>query len=863
MNKANTACFLLYAVLFMSGITGLGYEMVWARMLMVGLGHEIIAALAVVAAFFSGLALGAWVLDRPISRSPLPDRWYLLLELVIGAWAIALVFLIPSVNRIAHDVIGIEPSPMRHWALAFFLPLLLLLPATMSMGGTLPAIERFYTRLHQHQRPVGGLYAANTFGAVVGVLLTIYFFVPRLGCAATTLVLAGLNFFCCGLTMFLANKIPKHPASPTDNAVFMALPIPLLGILWITGLLGIGFEVLVMRALSQIFENTIYSFSSIVTMYLLGTAGGAGLYQRYARNNAAPQQKLYRLFCLTSFLCLCSIATLSVSDGAYATLRTAAGGNFWKMLTAEMIVAGLTFLPATIAMGATFSHLAQHAVISHGGLGRALGLNTLGASLAPLLFGVVLLPLLGLKNALLAISTGYALLALGMSGQSRVAALAGLGCSAFVFFNPLPLQYVTTPAGGVILEHREGIMAAVTAVEDPHGDRWLKVNDKFHMGSTATVFVDKRLGHIPLLLHPHPLTALYLGIGTGTTFSAAAAHPGVQAIGIELIPEIVDMMHYFTKSTGDVSVHPNLTIKIADARRFINASVQHYDVIVADLFHPARDGAGSLYTVEHFTAIRNHLKPQGLFCQWLPLYQLDTALLRTIIRTFIAVFPNCRAYLAYYSLNKPIIGLLGGTAPQYYRSDWYEKRMIGTALQKQLQAYRLNNVYDLLGGFIADEDSLRNYAGDGPLNTDDMPVVMHGAPRVVYTEHVNPSQCLMELLASCKLTPEKILLPPEDEQEAQHRLARYWVARDDFLRIGLRTPPTQDSRILLQAIQEPLLACIRMSPDFSAAYDPLLAMAQDLYRQDQAASLYLLDELDRANPLRTDAFHLRAYLLSH
>ena len=113
------------------------------------------------------------------------------------------------------------------------------------------------------------------------------------------------------------------------------------------------------------------------------------------------------------------------------------------------------------------------------------------------------------------------------------------------------------------------------------------------------------------------------------------------------------------KSTGEFSQYPGLHLKVADARRFVNASRNKYDVIVADLFHPARDGAGSLYTVEHFQAIRGLLKPGGLFCQWLPLYQLDLDVLRVIVRTFLQVFPEGTAYLAHYSLQTPIIGLIG------------------------------------------------------------------------------------------------------------------------------------------------------------------------------------------------------------
>lgn len=162
------------------------------------------------------------------------------------------------------------------------------------------------------------------------------------------------------------------------------------------------------------------------------------------------------------------------------------------------------------------------------------------------------------------------------------------------------------------------------------------------------------LGHeILALLHPAPKTALFLGVGTGSTFAAAATHPGLEADGVELIPEIVPLLDYFEKSTGNLQQYTGLGIVVSDARRFVHVSQETYDVVIADLFHPARDGAGALYTVEHFTAIRGLLNSGGLFCQWLPLYQLDLDTRRVIVRTFLHVYPNGSAYLAHYSLRTP------------------------------------------------------------------------------------------------------------------------------------------------------------------------------------------------------------------
>jgi spermidine synthase len=839
----------LYVVLFLSGIAGLGYEMVWTRMLMVGLGHEIIAVLAVVAAFFSGLALGAWALDRKISQSHKPEIWYAVLECSIGCWALLLTFFIPAVNASAHYLIGVDPSPFRHWILAFLLPFVLLLPATFSMGATLPAIERFFVRLRSNAQPIGGLYAANTCGAVMGTLATTYLLVPALGFNRTSLLLAVLNFACSGLILRGHAKLTAPVRPRMSNRTYQTPSPALLGIILLTGFLGIGFEVVVIRVLSQVFENTVYSFASILSVYLLGTAAGAALYQVHAPR-AAHNKTLHYLLSATSALCLVSLIVLNGADAIYAAARNAAGSNFFGSLTGEIATAGLVFFLPCTAMGATFSHLAQTASTTRGGMGRALGLNTLGASLAPFLFGIGLLPLLGSKNSLLIISCGYAFLALVINIRKAAPVLLIALCALLILCSPVQLEFVTVPDGGSIREHHEGVMAAVTVVEDAHGDRFLKVNDKFQMGSTAGAFVDKRLAHIPLLLHAHPDTALFLGLGTGTTFAAAAEHPGLRAEGVELIPEIIPMLRHFQKSTGDFSLHQNLHISIADARRFVNAAPQRYDVIVADLFHPARDGAGTLYTVEHFSAIKARLAAGGLFCQWLPLYQMDAETLRVIIRTFLHVYPHASAYIACYSLDMPILGLVGAHGPLRYPIDWYEQRVKTDSLRITLQNLRLPDIYELLGCFIAESSDLALFAGSGPLNTDDNPVVMFVAPRSADAADRPSYETLFTLLTASSPKTAQVLAPAHNAQQDQvhQRLADYWSARDIFLRAGAGMARPQNPGELLASIREPLLACVRKSRDFAAAYNPLLALAHEMYRAEPSVARDLLLALEAAQP---------------
>src|SRR5437870_9149889 len=152
MTRARWQQAVLYLLFFFSGSAGLGYQMVWSKMFATGLGHEMPSVLAVVCAFLGGMALGAWTLDRVVARSQRPGTWYGWLEILIGVWALLSALLIPVTNRSALSLIGLEPSALRHWCVAFVLPFLILLPATAAMGATLPAMERFVAPLEADGR---------------------------------------------------------------------------------------------------------------------------------------------------------------------------------------------------------------------------------------------------------------------------------------------------------------------------------------------------------------------------------------------------------------------------------------------------------------------------------------------------------------------------------------------------------------------------------------------------------------------------------------------------------------------------------------------------------------------------------------
>jgi spermidine synthase len=628
--------------------------------------------------------------------------------------------------------------------------------------------------------------------------------------------------------------------------------------------------VLAVRVLGPLNEGTVYTYALLLAVYLVGSAAGAALYQRGAvarqadRTAAEADALQSRLLMLLAAACLLGTAGLYAAESAKALLRQTLGTGMPAALGTEAGLAILVFALPTVAMGALFSHLANRALASGLGLGRALGVNTLGAAVAPLLFGLVAVPAWGPKAALLLIAAGYLALALPAAWNRRPTLAAGIGLIGLIGLTGLtgallaaliwapPLAFVEVPEGGRIVSYRDGAMAAVSVVEDVDGVSRLRIDNRQQEGSSATRLFDARQALLPLLLHPAPQRALFLGLGTGVTASSAAAAPNLEVDAVELLPEVIEASAHFRSALPGGADNPRLHLLAADARRYVRATDRRYGLIVADNFHPARSGSGALYTVEHFQAVRARLNADGVFCQWLPLHQLDLATLRSIVRSFTAVYPGGWALLANNSLETPVVGLVGRADGGRFDAQQVRGRVAELAGPLALADFGLVDEFAALGGFIAGPASLAQFAASADLNTDDRPVVAYRAPRIAYAPDSTPASRLLALLQASRIEPAELIAPPADAAWAP-RLAAYWRARDGFIALGQGIRPSADVRQMLQQVQAPLLAVLRTSPDFRPAYDPLLRMARALARSDADAGRALLDELVRVQPARPEA----------
>ena len=843
--KALTGLAML--LMFASGAGGLVWQMVWTAQFGLALGHEIIAVLSVIAAFFGGISAGSFLLAHRLERSLYPGRWYAGLEALIASWALLVALVSPLVLPHLSQWIGAEPSALWHWVLAFFVPLLALLPATLAMGATLPAMERLLRR--EHNQPLGSVYAANTAGAMAGLLLAVFFFVPSLGLLGTSLVFAGVNAICALLAWqvwggplksdsHLPDAAPHaapQRAQAFDATTPLATPQAVGLRLFLTGLLGIGYEVLAVRVISQVTENTVYTYAMLLAVFLMGTALGAVLIKRAVVTWDVTAERIDQAIGALIVSIFLGGMSLWWADQSYALPSGWWGPNAATAIAGEWL-AGMTamFLPS-MAMGALFTLLCRQALQIRMPLGTALGINNLGSALAPVLVGLVLVPFAGARAVLLILIAGYLAL-LSLQSWNRPAAWLAAGALLVLAIFAGPLRFVNVPAGGSLLFYREGVMAAVSVVADADGVARLHINNRAQEGSSASGQVETRLAQMPLLLHPSPRTALFLGYGTGYTANAAALDPRLQVKAVELLPEVIEAAGIFALKAGAPASASPVTTVAADARRYVQSATDRHDVIVADLFHPARSGAGNLYTVEHFAAVKSRLAHGGLFCQWLALHQMDIETLRSIVAAFLQVYPNAVAVLASNSLDTPVLGLIARPDQPGWQIQAVRTRMadLSPRMAKELKAAKLEDEFAVLGSIIAGPLALKDFVRDATLNTDDRPVVTHRAPWVSYAPQEAPRDRLTLLMQ--RLAPHAADGMASNQGTDAARLEAYWAARAKYIAFGMTVRPDPDPRFMLEQLRLPLLDMVTTSPDFRPASEPLLALAEAVQQTDPQLS---------------------------
>lgn len=848
---------LLFAFLC-SGASALGLELIWLRLLGLAFGSETFGTLAVLAGLFAGLALGAAILHRVALRSRRPVLIYMAAEMAVAVYAffgpVFLFRLADTLPRLLGPVVGDNRS-LGALSINLSIGAVALLPATFAMGITVAALVEAWQRRRtpmENLNTVAWLYAANTVGATIGICLAIYGLLPKLGLTVASDIFGAISLVAVWLA-WRWERSGVHSASEHENECSVAIEgrrrLFLYGLLFATGLAGIGLEIAGTQALAQIFLNTIHTFANIVVVYLFGTAAGAYLYAtRLAhRFRADRDQGTAILLMALSLSTIVSAAALSCTTEWMDSVAPL-GSPYAQTVLSEALISALVYLLPTMAMGATFSHLLGYFTLH--GVGYATAVNTTGASLAPLVFGLVLIPMAGYGAAWYAALAIYLILfatvALRRQRRARWAAPAFLGLALLAWWAYSPLMLVRFAPNVKLLAQEIGFHGIVSVTQDGPS-RILQVGQSTLMGGSPG-WVTRRMGQLPMLLAFSPREVLYLGVGTGLTAGGALDFPVERVTGVELIPEVLQMLPWFSEYNHGLQNDGRASLHVSDARRFVRASAAQFDVIVADLYHPSHDGIGSLYTLEHFTAIRAHLRDAGLFVQWLPLYQLPPTELKTIVATFLQVFPDAGSAIANYSGNARL-GLLGWTAPIPIDIQTIESRL------SQQKDRTFEGVPDVLSSYMLDAAALRAYSADAIINTDaNQRILFDAAPAANITFSIEGRSSLASLLPYRRPFPDELVRAssPEDRASLRRNVEPYAEAVSRYLNAEVIRLNDPSGGSFNTAIEEYLRA-YQLDARFTLAAGKILEMSL----QRPAFARDMVDRIWRVHPEQADFTRLR------
>ncbi|WP_332684873.1 fused MFS/spermidine synthase [Bosea sp. (in: a-proteobacteria)] len=724
-------------LLFLSGAAALICQVLWIKQLTLVVGVDVYAVTTGVSAFFAGLAVGGLLFGRMADRSACSLRLYAALEAGVAVLAVLTTL---CLSQAAPLFARLEATnPLLGWAMVF---LLVGLPAVL-MGGTLPALTRFAASQRKDVGRVGGgLYAANTAGAIAGALLASFVVIPAAGIRGSALVAAAICLIAALLALALSRGATVSvPASPeTTESRFTTSALLAIGLYSIAGGIALGYEVVWSQMIVPFMSTRSFAFSVLLATYLTGLALGSALYARWADRVTHPWSVFGLLIAAAGLSAALAIAVLGpwliqFQSFVEAIVLRLTESAFAGMAARFAIAAICVVLPSTLFLGAAFP-AALRLVVDPRHVGRGVGaivaLNTLGGILGSVLTGFVLVPALGLVRSLAVLAVGAALIGVIAALRERrsaskiwTAALAvSLAACATAALLPSDRLASLLPGarGANLVSYEEGLGGTVAVVERNSGRnrfRRLYIQGVSNSGDAMPSLRYMRLqALLPLIIHNgEPKSALVIGFGTGITAGALLTHPGLEKrVVAELLPSVVRAASAFQgnyQAAGD----PRLDIRLRDGRRELLRSPELYDLITLEPPPPSAAGVANLYSSDFYALARSRLAGGGLVAQWLPLPTQNDEDTRSLVRSFLDVFPHATLWTT--ELHEML--LIGSQEPVMLDLPRIAGRMAQPEVAKALAEVGIASPAALLATFVTDRAGLERYAGSARPVTDDDP----------------------------------------------------------------------------------------------------------------------------------------------
>lgn len=790
VSQANKAVVvLLIALIFLAtGASGLIYQVVWQRYFLNTFGATIYSVSAVLSAFMGGLALGSVIIGRLADKMRRPLAFYGVMEIAVGLAALAVPYLLRLLEPVFHVAYENFGSQFFIYSIVrfVFVFLMLLIPTTL-MGSTLPVLSRYLTGTEADRAGgrVGLLYAVNTAGAVVGAFLCGFYFIRWWGVSHTVMLAAALNGAAGVVALAISAATPPLDVSATDSADeptpgLRPLTRLVMAAYAVSGFAALSLEVVWSRSLIFTFENlknTTYSFTCMLTTFLVGITLGSAVMTPFANRIKQPLrafailQILVGLFSITSFFVLYYVAH-SFGNQWLAELDNHPGNIRWNAAVALVFLkSAIVVGPPTFFMGLAFPVAVRAVQCTQANVGATIGrlyaLNTLGAIIGAASTGFILLPHLGIANTILLMG-GLQMLA-GIvciwrdpaSDATRRVTWGLLGAATIaVALMRLPRPAIMQEINAIdkLVSYEEGPLATVSVVQNSLGYRTINVDNVGVAGTDPMLLTDqKSLAHVPMLLLPNPKSALTVGFGSGGASYSYTLYPQLERVDcVEITNTVPRQAPYLQDSNKGVifSTDPALeqeqrfiggkpfeqaaaaheyyplgtdklgdnwykadkryNVILDDARSYLRFTNQRYSAIATDCTDLRYKSNANLYDLQYFTLCRDRITDDGMVVVWMPLAGLSDAAMKVALRTFHKVFPNMEVF---FLNNQPThyVLLIGTKAPLKVDVDLMNQRLQVPGVKEDLAEIHLDSAEKILSCYVTGGAQMVDYLADSPV----------------------------------------------------------------------------------------------------------------------------------------------------
>lgn len=707
---------------FGSGAAALIFEVVWFQQLELVMGSTAVSLAILLTAFMGGMCLGSLLLPRFAPAEAHPMRVYALIEFGIGVFGILVLRLIPMVSGVA--------------ALRGVVAAACILPPTLLMGATLPALARQAAAVKRRVSWIGFFYCANLVGAVLGCLLAGFHLMRQYGVAAATYAAAAINLLMAATavvfagTSVRADHVKELPSTSRPGAIYAAIAL--------SGLCALGAEAIWTRLLALVFGASVYAFSIILAVFLIGLGIGSGAGSFLCRIVRQPRRALGWCQLLAAY----AIAWTAYNLGAALPnwpINPLLPPNIWLHFEIDLARAVWALLPATLLWGASFP-LALAAASNGPDTGRLTGgiyaANTLGAIIGALSTSLLLITWVGSQHAqqVLMVLSVIAGLLLLLPDKPRWPALMAAVASVVVLVSVPPVarlliaygRYAATWVGkGEIVYAAEGRNSSVAVSRFANGVLTFHVAGKIQASNIPRdMRLQRMLGHLTTLPNAHPRSILVIGCGAGITAGAVSIDPRVERETIVEIEALVPTAaeDYFSEANFGVLRDPKVRLLIDDGRHYLMTAKERFDGITIDPLDPWIKGAANLYTQEFLEALKQHLNPGGIVTMYVQLFQTDLDAVKSSVATFLEVFPNGTIWGNPYQGKGHDMILLGQVEPLRIDLDEMEER-IGyrggnRRVASSLAEVDINSPVDLFRTYAGQKSDLSEWLRGAAINHD-------------------------------------------------------------------------------------------------------------------------------------------------